>query len=352
MFKQTRFKTETRKLNLEERCMKTTRKVALLLSIVMALSLIAGCAKTAKSARLKVEGKTVKMDSIMTIDGEAVSLDLYRYYYYIIKNNYDQGDESYWTENADAQQKLKDDVLNNLKSVVAIKTLAEANGVALTDDDMQTVEDQVDATIDQLGGYSAYVEALEAQYMTDEVYRQLMENDLRSNALYAKLYGKGGEYELSESEMKEIIASDYIRAKHVLIAKTTENAAEIEEEVRQKAAAGEDFDELIAEYNEDPGMTNSPDGYYFTDGQMVSEFEQAAKALDEDGGISGVVETDYGYHIIQRLPLDMDYVDENISDLLTSHQQFRYNQFISESMEDQEISFNEYYDRVSFETLS
>lgn len=262
--------------------MKTTRKVALLLSIVMALSLIAGCAKTAKSARLKVDGKTVKMDSIMTIDGEAVSLDLYRYYYYIIKNNYDQGDESYWTENADAQQTLKDDVLNNLKSVVAIKTLAEANGVALTDDDMQTVEDQVDATIDQLGGYSAYVEALEAQYMTDEVYRQLMENDLRSNALYAKLYGKGGEYELSESEMKEIIASDYIRAKHVLIAKTTENAAEIAEEVRQKAAAGEDFDELIAEYNEDPGMTNSPDGYYFTDGQMVSEFEQAAKALDED----------------------------------------------------------------------
>lgn len=65
-------------------------------------------------------------------------------------------------------------MLNNLKSVVAIKTLAEANGVALTDDDMQTVEDQVDATIDQLGGYSAYVEALEAQYMTDEVYRQLM----------------------------------------------------------------------------------------------------------------------------------------------------------------------------------
>lgn len=47
--------------------MKTTRKVALLLSIVMALSLIAGCAKTAKSARLKVDGKTVKMDSIMTL---------------------------------------------------------------------------------------------------------------------------------------------------------------------------------------------------------------------------------------------------------------------------------------------
>ena len=332
--------------------MKTTRKVALLLSIVMTLSLIAGCAKTAKSAKLKVDGKTVKMDSIMTIDGEDISLDLYRYYYYIMKNNYDQGDESYWTDNPDALATLKDDVLNNLKSVAAIKRLAADNGVELTEEDQQTLEDQVDATIDQLGGYSAYVEALEAQFMTYEVYRQLMENDLRSSALYNKLYGKGGEYELSETEMREIIESDYLRAKHVLIAKTTENAETVAEEVRKKAAAGEDFDTLIAEYNEDPGMTSSPDGYYFTDGQMVSEFEQAAKALDEDGGISGVVETDYGYHIIQRLPLDMDYVDENISTLLSSHQQFRYNQFISEFMENQEVSFNEYYDRVSFETLS
>ena len=132
--------------------MKTTRKVALLLSIVMTLSLIAGCAKTAKSAKLKVDGKTVKMDSIMTIDGEDISLDLYRYYYYIMKNNYDQGDESYWTDNPDALATLKDDVLNNLKSVAAIKRLAADNGVELTEEDQQTLEDQVDATIDQLGG--------------------------------------------------------------------------------------------------------------------------------------------------------------------------------------------------------
>ena len=189
----------------------------------------------------------------MTIDGEDISLDLYRYYYYIMKNNYDQGDESYWTDNPDALATLKDDVLNNLKSVAAIKRLAADNGVELTEEDQQTLEDQVDATIDQLGGYSAYVEALEAQYMTDEVYRQLMENDLRSSALYDKLYGKGGEYELSETEMREIIEFDYLRAKHVLIAKTTENAETVAEEVRKKAVAGEDFDTLIAEYNEDPG---------------------------------------------------------------------------------------------------
>ena len=70
--------------------------------------------------------------------------------------------------------------------------------------------------------------------MTDEVYRQLMENDLRSSALYNKLYGKGGEYELSETEMREIIESDYLRAKHVLIAKTTENAETVAEEVRKR----------------------------------------------------------------------------------------------------------------------
>ena len=68
---------------------------------------------------------------------------LYRYYYYIMKNNYDQGDESYWTDNPDALATLKDDVLNNLKSVAAIKRLAADNGVELTEEDQQTLEDAV-----------------------------------------------------------------------------------------------------------------------------------------------------------------------------------------------------------------
>ena len=47
------------------------------------------------------------------------------------------------------------------------------------------------------------------------------------------------------------------------------------EEIYQKAISGEDFDSLIAEYGEDPGMETYPNGYVFTYDQMAEEFEEA-----------------------------------------------------------------------------
>ena len=47
-------------------------------------------------------------------------------------------------------------------------------------------------------------------------------------------------------------------------------------------------------------MHDNPDGYLFTYGKMVPEFEEASFAL-KVGETSGIVETDYGYHIITRI---------------------------------------------------
>ena len=67
------------------------------------------------------------------------------------------------------------------------------------------------------------------------------------------------------------------------------------------------FSEYKAQYDEDTGKTAYPDGYVFTSGTMVAEFESAANALG-DYEVSDPVETVYGYHVIIRLPLDPDAV--------------------------------------------
>ena len=65
------------------------------------------------------------------------------------------------------------------------------------------------------------------------------------------------------------------------------------------------FDQLMEQYNEDTGESSYPHGYCFTSGTMVTEFEDACKAL-EPYEVSGVVESQHGYHVILRMPIQGD----------------------------------------------
>ena len=68
--------------------------------------------------------------------------------------------------------------------------------------------------------------------------------------------------------------------------------------ILERALAGEDFDELVAAYNED-GMP--PEGYVFFAHEMVSEFSEAVLNL-EIGEISGSpVQTQFGFHLVKRI---------------------------------------------------
>jgi peptidyl-prolyl cis-trans isomerase D len=96
-----------------------------------------------------------------------------------------------------------------------------------------------------------------------------------------------------------------VKARHILF-KVAENATyEEEEEVKEralevlkKARDGEDFAALAREYSEDPAAEDGGNLGYFSENQMVKPFEDAAFNL-EKGGISDLVRTSFGFHIIQ-----------------------------------------------------
>lgn len=111
----------------------------------------------------------------------------------------------------------------------------------------------------------------------------------------------------TEDEAKEVF-NDYITAKHILFTFESDGTGDDDastlkkaEDAYARAIAGENFEDLINELNEDPGEDPEA-GYTFGEGEMVDEFYQASKAL-EIGEISEPVRTSYGYHVIKRYPL-------------------------------------------------
>jgi len=119
----------------------------------------------------------------------------------------------------------------------------------------------------------------------------------------------------SDEDVQKVFRETYLCAKHVLISYESEQAEKTANDVYRYAKAGTKFDQLIEDFGEDPGMEQNPDGYVFTDGEMVAPFENAVKALPV-GGISQPVESDYGYHIIMRMPLPEEIPEKAVSTLI------------------------------------
>lgn len=72
--------------------------------------------------------------------------------------------------------------------------------------------------------------------------------------------------------------------------------------ILQKAASGEDFGELARKYSDD--KQSSTEGgvmNWFTPNNMIPTFAEASFALKNDGDISPVIRTPYGWHIIKRI---------------------------------------------------
>lgn len=351
--------------------------------------------------KLVIDGEEVDTTDlvVMTINGEyEITFDEYRFFYFTAVN--EAGFDYSTLEKEDipeAYKLVKDYVENYIKRFYADFVLAKENGIEITTD----VENEVEVTYQQYAaqydGEENFEKLLLSQYFTVDVWKQLCRGQILYNDVYEALYGEEGTYYVTEEEFKEFAKTDdYARVKHILVTFASQAElsdedmegydeltlsqklslketayAELDEEAKKavdekakklideilvKVNNGEDFDKLMEEYGWDPGMESSPDGYCITpDTLFVEEFITATFEL-EAGKTSGIVESDYGYHILKRETVDDEFIEENLEDLYNEY----YSEVISlkdselrtEIMENMEITYCDEYSKFAYDSIS
>lgn len=99
-----------------------------------------------------------------------------------------------------------------------------------------------------------------------------------------------------------------LAVRHILLSTPRENATPQQVDSVRRAAetlratlTNANFEAAVRRSSQDPGSVQRGGRYVFSTGDMVPEFEQASKSL-KPGEISAPVQTQFGFHIIQRLP--------------------------------------------------
>jgi parvulin-like peptidyl-prolyl isomerase len=267
-----------------------------------------------KKVDAKADGKIIitdKKDVVSIVNGEKKPKWEFDYYYNAQVKSIDN---TKGTDVKSQKDALKKEVLAYINESAIISQKVKENKIALDDTDIKGIDSSVEQMVKNYGSTEAFRKVLKDNgvYLHQFVLRAKEQN--LSGKLARKLVAS---IAASEDDIKKFYEEnkanftnpETVRAKHILIKTIDSNNAPLDEQKKHEAKAkaedllkkintGENFDELMKSNSEDPGLQSEPNGYTFSRGKMVKEFEDSAFSL-KVGEVSGIVETTYGYHIIK-----------------------------------------------------
>ncbi|WP_028324310.1 peptidylprolyl isomerase [Desulfatirhabdium butyrativorans] len=181
---------------------------------------------------------------------------------------------------------------------------------------IETTDAEVDERIQQIKKNFPSDKDFDAMLQKINLTQQKLKENLKTDLTIRKLIDKevGSKVAVSDEEIKSYYDShpdqfkhaEQVRASHILVKvgpnDTPEQKAEAHkkiEEIQKKLQGGEDFATLAKEQSDCPSKAKGGDLGFFDKNAMVKPFSDAAFAL-KPGETSGIVETQFGYHIIKQ----------------------------------------------------
>ena len=196
------------------------------------------------------------------------------------------------------------------------------------------VDQQVEQIVTQIGGREAFTKALESQKTTEAKFREQMRQGKRVDKLVEQ--ATSGTEEPTEADIEKYFAEhkeefskgEQVLAQHILVtpdgdSQTSKSEAyEKISAIRERIATGaKSFESEAADHSTCPSGKEGGSLGWFGRGMMVKEFDSEAFAM-EIGEVSGIIETQFGYHIIKKTDHDKggetNFVDarDQIRDLI------------------------------------
>ncbi len=171
-------------------------------------------------------------------------------------------------------------------------------GLKLTQADKDNIKTQFESSKEaNAEGFKKFIELYGIK--DENAYLSLMEEEQLLGLAKTELNANLEKYFKDTAELEKYKRDDLVNVKHILIMNDSEkgDALTVATEVYNKIKNGADFDEMMAQYQEDTGSGIYTFGY----GEMVEAFEKKSFEL-EINELSEPVKTEYGYHVILRIP--------------------------------------------------
>ena len=222
------------------------------------------------------------------------------------------------------------------------------------------IDAEIAKVVEQVGGDENFKKALAAQNILEDDFRKEIEKGARVNKLVEQActgVEEPTEQEVSgfyEAHKNEYVTEPKVLCQHILVkvednSTSDEKAAAFEKilAIKDRIAAGGNFAEEAEKNSDCPSGREGGALGWFGPGMMVPEFDKVAFEMKK-GEVSGVVTTQFGYHIIykadeqpggQQTLVD---VHDQIKDLLRHESRGKaVDAFVAELREKAEIEFME-----------
>jgi peptidyl-prolyl cis-trans isomerase C len=215
--------------------------------------------------------------------------------------------------NADPQQMaqmrgvLRKQAIENMINRTLLEAAAAKEGVTVA---REQVTSRLDEIKKSFPSEQEFNQRISMMGMTPQALEQEIETGIKFESLLAKHTGEiktptaeeiAAFYDTNRSRFQQ---AERIRARHILVSVGKDDTPAQKAEKRAKAAkiradlvAGADFATTAAQVSDCPSKQQGGDLGFFGRGMMVPAFETAAFAL-KVGELSDIVETDFGYHLI------------------------------------------------------